>query len=135
MPPLKTQVFILQTAEVGLESGPEPERGFMSYSDEWTEWHLTPRGWERGSERTDGPDVEFKEPPADRVLYLPLERSSDFALRQNASKLRRKVEMRRPRTYQAAEKRSSEKRRNIFEKYCATEKWRDRADSNRQPRV
>jgi hypothetical protein len=40
----------------------------MGYSDEWTEWQLTPRGWERGSERTDGPGIEFKEPPADRVL-------------------------------------------------------------------
>jgi len=40
----------------------------MSFSNEWTEWHLTPRGWETGSERTDGPGVTFKENPADRVL-------------------------------------------------------------------
>ena len=40
----------------------------MSYSNEWTEWHLTPRGWESGSERTDGPGVELKPEPPDRVL-------------------------------------------------------------------
>jgi len=40
----------------------------MSASDEWTEWHLTPDGWERGSEKTDVVGVENKEPPPDRVL-------------------------------------------------------------------
>ena len=40
----------------------------MSYSNEWTEWHLTPRGWESGTERTDGPGIEWKEEPVDRVL-------------------------------------------------------------------
>lgn len=58
----------------------------MSYSNEWTEWHLTPRGWESGSERTDGPGIEFKPDPPDRVLtyrwsevqtspYAPMHRS------------------------------------------------------------
>ena len=28
------------------------EEDDMSASNEWTEWHLTPRGWERGSEKT-----------------------------------------------------------------------------------
>jgi hypothetical protein len=40
----------------------------MSYSKEWTEWHLTPAGWLRGSERTDGVGVELKPDPEDRVL-------------------------------------------------------------------
>jgi hypothetical protein len=40
----------------------------LSYSNEWTEWHLTPRGWESGSERTDGPGIERKDEPKDRVL-------------------------------------------------------------------
>ncbi|HVO60352.1 MAG TPA: hypothetical protein VMT53_05420 [Terriglobales bacterium] len=40
----------------------------MAASNEWTEWHLTPRGWERGSEREDGPGIKEKPAPADRVL-------------------------------------------------------------------
>jgi hypothetical protein len=43
----------------------------MSASHEWTEWHLTPRGWEPGKSQLDfqsakGPDA----PPADRVLSV-----------------------------------------------------------------
>jgi hypothetical protein len=34
---------------------------------QWTDWHLTPRGWERGS-HTDGQDTEWKDAPEDRVL-------------------------------------------------------------------
>ena len=36
-------------------------------SNQWTLWHLTPRGWERGDEKT---DVEMKtvQPPADRLM-------------------------------------------------------------------
>jgi len=40
----------------------------MSASNEWTLWHLTPRGWERGSEKVDFRDVNEKPPPSDRVL-------------------------------------------------------------------
>jgi len=40
----------------------------MSFSKEWTEWHLTPRGWERGSERSDFGQTEWKDAPPDRVL-------------------------------------------------------------------
>ena len=42
----------------------------MAASDEWTEWHLTPRGWERGSERVDVGNVTPRDPPADRVLTV-----------------------------------------------------------------
>lgn len=38
----------------------------MSASNEWTEWHLTPRGWERGTEKSDYGRVE-RDPPEDRV--------------------------------------------------------------------
>jgi hypothetical protein len=38
----------------------------MSASNEWTEWHLTPRGWERGTEKEDFRRID-REPPADRV--------------------------------------------------------------------
>jgi hypothetical protein len=39
----------------------------MSASYEWTEWHLSPRGWEQGSCKIDFGDVHKKEPPHDRV--------------------------------------------------------------------
>jgi hypothetical protein len=45
------------------------EARFMSASNEWTEWHLTPRGWERGTEKEDFRRVD-REPPADRVLTV-----------------------------------------------------------------
>ena len=40
----------------------------MSLSKEWTEWHLTPRGWERGSERVDFAGTTTLPTPADAVL-------------------------------------------------------------------
>ncbi len=42
----------------------------MSLSNEWTDWHLTPDGWESGSERTDFGHIEEKEPPVNRVLTV-----------------------------------------------------------------
>jgi hypothetical protein len=41
----------------------------MSASNEWTEWHLTPRGWERGTEKEDF-RREDRDPPHDRVLTV-----------------------------------------------------------------
>jgi hypothetical protein len=38
----------------------------MSASNEWTEWHLTPAGWVRGTEKEDFRKIE-REPPPDRV--------------------------------------------------------------------
>jgi hypothetical protein len=40
----------------------------MSASREWTEWHLTPSGWQRGSKETDFAPATKVEPPEDRVL-------------------------------------------------------------------
>ncbi len=41
----------------------------MSAMNEWTEWHLTPRGWERGTVKTDTPSsTTVAPPPPDRVL-------------------------------------------------------------------
>ncbi len=40
----------------------------MSASNEWTEWHLTARGWEEGSTRIDGSPIKHLSPPSDRVL-------------------------------------------------------------------
>lgn len=42
----------------------------MSASNEWTEWHLTPRGWERGSEKIDFGEARIKAAPSDCVLSL-----------------------------------------------------------------
>lgn len=39
----------------------------MPTSDEWTEWHLTPRGWKCGTEQQDYRRVD-RSPPTDRVL-------------------------------------------------------------------
>jgi hypothetical protein len=65
----------------------------MSASNEWTEWHLTPNGWERGTEKEDFRRVD-REPPADRVLtvvyrefmssrFSPMEKSSRIEWRSD----------------------------------------------------
>jgi hypothetical protein len=46
----------------------------MAASNEWFEYHLTPRGWEMGSNKTDFAREE-KDPPPDRVLTV---RVSEF---------------------------------------------------------
>ena len=51
----------------------------MSLSKEWTEWHLTPRGWEGGSGCVDFGRTTFKEEPSDRVAtYRWLEEQPSF---------------------------------------------------------
>jgi hypothetical protein len=40
----------------------------MAIRKEWTEWHLTPRGWEQGSTRREGRGNEWRDEPADRLL-------------------------------------------------------------------
>ncbi len=40
----------------------------MAPRKEWTEWHLTPRGWEQGSTRREGRGNDWREEPADRLL-------------------------------------------------------------------
>jgi hypothetical protein len=40
----------------------------MSASNEWAEWHLTPRGWEHGSCKTDFADETNVPKPKDCVL-------------------------------------------------------------------
>ena len=42
----------------------------MSATNEWTQWHLTPRGWERGSDRTDHGGTVRQDPPIDRVMTV-----------------------------------------------------------------
>jgi hypothetical protein len=40
----------------------------MAVRREWTEWHLTPRGWEAGSIRREGAGTKWTDEPEDRVL-------------------------------------------------------------------
>lgn len=57
----------------------------MSASYEWTEWHLTPIWWVRGSERTDF-GREVVEPPADRVLTVRyIDEHNGYCARQSNS--------------------------------------------------
>lgn len=42
----------------------------MSLSDEWTEWHLTPRGWEEGSTQIDFGNRTNRPRPNDAVLSV-----------------------------------------------------------------
>ena len=47
--------------------------------NEWTEWHLTPAGWQRGSTRVQGKGNTWVDEPEDRVLsyvYKELETST-----------------------------------------------------------
>jgi hypothetical protein len=39
-------------------------------SDEWTDYHLTERGWEEGSLKSDGEGVTHVDLPDDRVLTI-----------------------------------------------------------------
>jgi hypothetical protein len=40
----------------------------MPVRKEWTEWHLTPRGWEKGATRVHGQGNTWVEEPLDRFL-------------------------------------------------------------------
>ncbi len=40
----------------------------MAIRQEWTEWHLTPEGWKRGSTRVQGKGNTWADEPEDRVL-------------------------------------------------------------------
>ena len=49
----------------------------MAIRQEWTEWHLTPDGWRRGSTRVQGKGNTWADEPEDRVLsyvYKEVER-------------------------------------------------------------
>lgn len=45
----------------------------MSASNEWTNWHLTPQGWEKGSRRLDHEGTTKFPAPDDRVLTVRYE--------------------------------------------------------------
>lgn len=50
----------------------------MAIRKEWTEWHLTPRGWEQGATRREGRGNDWRDEPEDRLLsYQHSELQSD----------------------------------------------------------
>jgi hypothetical protein len=52
----------------------------MVASREWTEWHLTPRGWEAGSSRVDFQGTTIVEAPADRVATWRYEQTASTGI-------------------------------------------------------
>ena len=51
----------------------------MAIRKEWTEWNLTPHGWEKGSTRREGRGNDWRDEPADRLLsyqHCELQRSA-----------------------------------------------------------
>ncbi len=59
----------------------------MALRNEWTEWHLTPRGWERGATRVQGKGNTWTVEPEDRALsfvYKEVETSASPEVRKSA---------------------------------------------------
>ena len=59
----------------------------MAMRNEWTEWHLTPGGWQRGSTRVQGRGNNWMDEPEDRVLsyvYKEVETSASPETRVSA---------------------------------------------------
>ena len=59
----------------------------MAIRNEWTEWHLTPDGWKRGSTRVQGKGNTWADEPEDRVLsfvYKEVETSASTEARVSA---------------------------------------------------
>lgn len=57
----------------------------MAVRKEWTEWHLTPRGWERGSTRKEGQGNHWTDEPQDRVAsWVYSETETSAGLRRHA---------------------------------------------------
>jgi hypothetical protein len=54
----------------------------MAVRKEWTEWHLTPAGWQRGATRVHGKGNTWGDDPEDRVIsfvYQEIETSASPA--------------------------------------------------------
>jgi hypothetical protein len=57
----------------------------MAVRKEWTEWHLTPGGWQRGATRVHGQGNTWVDEPEDRVLssvYQELETSASTQVKK-----------------------------------------------------
>ena len=67
----------------------------MSFSKEYTDWHLTPRGWERGTEQVDCGKTTEVEPPPDRVLtvrWLEEQTAPDAFMQESSDELWRSTD-------------------------------------------
>ena len=51
----------------------------MAISRQWTEWHLTPRGWVSGSSRRDGEGNVWRDEPEDRIITFVYQEQIDKA--------------------------------------------------------
>ena len=51
----------------------------MAISRQWTEWHLTPRGWVSGSSRRDGEGNVWRDEPEDRIVTFDYQEQIDKA--------------------------------------------------------
>ncbi len=60
-------LLVRQAAGTG-SPGARLHNGKMAIRQEWTEWHLTPEGWRRGSTRVQGKGNTWADEPEDRVL-------------------------------------------------------------------
>ena len=78
----------------------------MPFSNKWTEWHLTPHGWEAGSQRIDASGTTTKDPPTDRVQTV---RWSEVQASPFAKMLRKHVTR-----WESSDKDSLEKLRKQF---------------------
>ncbi len=57
----------------------------MAVRKEWTEWHLTPNGWQRGATRVHDQGNTWVDEPEDRVLsfvYQELETSGSEGIKK-----------------------------------------------------
>lgn len=66
----------------------------MSESDEWTDWHLTPRGWEEGSQKLDFVGYQEKPVPKDGVMTCRYSEklSSPFSKSKNDGEIKKLLE-------------------------------------------
>ncbi len=58
----------------------------MAPRREWTEWHLTPGGWQRGATRVQGKGNTWVDDPEDRVLsyvYQEVETTASPQVKQS----------------------------------------------------
>ena len=63
----------------------------MSAGHTYTDWHLTPRGWERGSTRKEGGGGEIRVRPVDAALsccYSSLDKCCEVEWRSSLSQVK-----------------------------------------------
>ena len=59
----------------------------MAVRKEWTEWHLTPAGWQRGATRVQGKGNTWVDDPQDRIVsfvYQEVETSTSPEIKRSS---------------------------------------------------